>query len=56
MAKFVVRYSHNKPGSHSSSCSYEIVVEAESEATAIRIVEDKHPGEDVSIKSVKRRD
>lgn len=53
MSKFVVHFSYKSHGS-SSSLGTSITVQAETEATAIRVVEDRYPNHEVLIKSVKR--
>lgn len=55
MATYSIQYSHKKPGSNTSYGS-SATVQAETEATAIRIVEGKHPGEEITIKSIKKKD
>jgi hypothetical protein len=54
MSKYSISYKYRKPGILSFTGS-NATVEAESEATAIRIVEDKHPGYEVHIVSVTKR-
>lgn len=50
----LIHYSHKKPKASRTSIT-SINVTAETEATAIRIVEQKYPGEEVTIKSVKKK-
>ena len=40
---YIVSYSYKKSGSSSTTSAAPFTVEAETEATAIRIVENKHP-------------
>ena len=51
MAKYQVNYSYKRPDK--SPVFTQSTVNAESESTAIRMIEDKHPGCEVSIRSIK---
>jgi len=50
-SEYKVDYAYKKPSTSSwTSSSYR--AKAESEAMAVRIVEDRHPGHDIQIRSV----
>jgi hypothetical protein len=53
MAKYQISYAYKKPKS-STTYSTSTTVIAETEATAIRIVENKHSGCEVLIRQVKK--